>query len=169
MGKWTRFKEQFSSHREAVEELKREALEKTKGEKQKKELAKLLRMYDEKRDELEELLKENAARQLAVSELLVEMMEDADEDKLVFSDIGTFSMVDDIYVNVFDEAMLHKYLKRHRQGALIKPTVHHKRLQSYIKELIATKGEEFQPEKVGVKIFIKSKVKPEKIKEGKNE
>lgn len=167
MGKWSEFKEKFGSHRGAVHELKTEFFEQASGKK--KDLAKLLRGFHERKEELEEETKEIGAKIEAVSELLVEMMEDAEEDKLSYTDIGGFKMSDNIYVNVFDEDLLHRYLKRHRQGALIQPKVHHKRLESHVKALLSTKGSDFEPEKAGLKLHVKSKVVPEKLKDTKNE
>lgn len=170
MGKWSKYKEKFGSHREAVAELKTEYMEAASEEKSpKKQLAAELRALYQRKEGLDDATKENGGRIEAISELLVEMMEDVDELKFEYDDIGEFKMDDDIKVSVFDKPLLHKYLKKHRQGVLIIPEVHHARLSSYIKELLETKGDEFKPEEAGIKLWVKSKVKPTKQKGAPNE
>ncbi len=101
------------------------------------EKVKELHALKKRKDELEETLKAVDAdiTWLATIEI-PKLFEDGEIEKLTVAGVGTCSVSPKVYAYVLkeNEAIFHKWLKKNRHGALIKPYVFPGTLKAFAKE-----------------------------------
>jgi hypothetical protein len=117
--------------------------------------AKKLRVYKDKKEDLENQLEELKKGMDDFNTEFVELMEVNELKKFTIDKVGTVYIEPDIYPTVLDKPLFHKWLRANNFGDLIKEEVHYQTMKAFLKEQLESKNK--LPE--GIKIFPKSQVR----------
>lgn len=161
-GKWTKY-------RGKLPKLPVQSDDPTYGEKVDQRKAELLDRSDEAlaqqlvemKDEvaaIEARVKDLGATREAINQILVSRWEEKGQEKVTFT-FGTFSIGDEPYPSVKDEAKLFEWLKKQKLGDLIKKTVNWQTLKAAVKEQLEDGKPVPTVEDSGMSLFLKQIIK----------
>ncbi len=156
MGKFDKYKGVVPSYKQAVADIKDTFKGKPEGEL----LDDFSELKGEKKKRVEDL-KETEKTLTAITEVLVEDMEERELTQLKNSRLGLFSVRTKVYVTVNDKQKLFQWLRDNDYGDLIKEEIHHQTLNELFSEIL-TNGS--LPEDAGVSVFLKSNITNTPIK-----
>ena len=150
MGKYDKFKGTVPTYKEALEDLKKLYVEKTDNE--------LLEAFSKAKNQkkrLEKIMKELDRKLTAIEETLVEALEAKDITNLTSTTHGAFAVRTRVFVHQKDKEKLHKWLREHKYGDLIKPQVNAQVLNALFSDILSNSS---LPENAGVQVFLKSSI-----------
>lgn len=156
MGKYDKFKDFLPTYKEGLQNLKKEFGE-LEGDA-------LLEKYQElkaRKKALETTLKEADQEFTAITEVVVEKMEEGNLTQIKHSKLGTFSTRTNVYVSQKDKEKLFEWLRKNQYGDLIKEQVNAKVLGGLFAEILKDSS---LPENAGVEVFLKSAITNTTIK-----
>jgi hypothetical protein len=153
MGKWTKLKKQLkelpveAEYQTLVDQVKRPLLGKD-------HVALALQLGRTKRNKakLEEKIRLMNIEIAAHEQLLVEYLENTDQTQFRTRSGVLISLKDDVYPQVKNQPVFFQWIKRNRYAYLL--SVHHKRLESLVKQLL----EEGKRLPEGVDVFMKTTI-----------
>lgn len=151
MGKYSKYKEQVPTYKEALEDEKKKLRHKTRDD-----LLELFTQLKEEKNKKEKELKVIDQKLTAASERLVEILEEENLTSIKHSKLGTFTIKDRVFAQQVDKNKLFKWLREQGYETLIKEDVNSNSLNSVMGDILSN-GESL-PKDAGVKLFFKSSI-----------
>jgi len=165
MGRWDKLKERYEKAPLRAEEGYRDRLSETIANHSGKTIAELTAAYREARDtkeEHEEAIKGLNLELEALSQLLIEKLEQQDLTSIKTDEGHTFTVKTEPYPSVFDRGILEEHIEKHPELDYLY-SVHPSSLSALVKDLLDSGRDAEVP--AGVKIFLKSIIQMRRSKE----